>query len=70
LSFLVNTSLNPAEQPILPSHFDPRLDHLGERRLDAARRRGINTHIKPLAHNRSTTGELSVRKRSTSAAVR
>src|SRR6476646_9675007 len=32
---------DPAERTILPGHFDPRLDHLGERGLDTARRYGV-----------------------------
>ena len=32
---------DPAERAVLPSHFDPGLDHLGERRLDAAGRRRV-----------------------------
>ncbi len=32
---------DPAERSILPSHFDPGLDHLGERRFDAAGRRRV-----------------------------
>lgn len=38
---------HPAERPVLPSHFDPGLDHLGERRLDAAGGDGVERRHQP-----------------------
>ena len=38
---------DPAERAVLPGHFDPRLDHLGEGRFDAAGRDGVECRHQP-----------------------